>query len=88
VHELRLFYKEYGACIGGGSVSLEMQKRIKKSKDMMTLTQALQNLEKTLGTNFESLSPQLLKNYQTMTKYVAPSIQQAFLPRLDKIGKL
>ena len=23
-----------------------------------------------------------------MTKYVAPSIQQAFLPRLDKIGRL
>ena len=88
VHELRIFYKEYGATIGGGSVSLEMAKRLKRSKDTVTFTEALRNLEAQLRSNFESLSPQLLKNYQTMTKYVTPQIANTFLPRIDRLGKL
>jgi hypothetical protein len=65
-----------------------MAKRHRKSKDMSTLTEALYNLEKSTGENFETLDGQLLKNYQTMGKLMTKEVLNIFVPTLDTIGKL
>jgi hypothetical protein len=65
-----------------------MAKRHRKSKDMDTLSKALQNLEKSTGENFETLDGQLLKNYQTMSKLMTKEVLNTFVPTLDTIGKL
>jgi hypothetical protein len=88
VSNIRTFYRDYGLKIGGASVSQDMAKRFKKSKEMDTFTAALRNLEKTVGENFESLDSQLLKNYQTMTKLMTKGVLDAFIPQLNTIGTL
>jgi hypothetical protein len=65
-----------------------MAKRNRKTKDFATLTEALSNLEKNIGNNFESLDGSHLKNYQSMTKFITPEVLSTFVPRIDMIGKL
>ena len=85
---MRAFYRDYGVHIGGASVSQDMSKRYRKSKDMATLSEALFNLEKSTGENFETLDGQLLKNNQTMSKLMTKDVLNIFVPHLDTIGKL
>lgn len=65
-----------------------MAKRLGKPKEMAAFTDGIKKLEQQLGFNFESLHPQLLQNYQAMTKLVTPFVAKTFLPKLDIIGKL
>lgn len=67
-----------------------MNKRLSKDvpKEMGAFADSLKRLESELGFNFESLNPQVLKNYQSITKMVTPYVAGQFVTKLDTIGKL
>lgn len=85
--ELRSFYRDYGLFIGGGNISTEVREKFQK-KESKNLRDQIRQVEGQIGDNYESLSPNYVKSYQTLAKNISSSINTSFLTRLQTIGKL